>query len=100
MRIIAFIEDERVIKKILVHLNLYEGLPSEYSKTNGTKNHDPPHKDKDDFTIHIQPNRSYEWWEAINETIKNIPSRENYAEEIYQMPYEGEYSQLTPYEDL
>ena len=103
MRIISFIEDEATIKKILVHLNLWmpqndKGLSPEHFKIIATKNHDPPHEDN--CTIHIQPNRSYEWWESINETQKNILSQENYAEDIYQAPYEDEFSQLTPYEDI
>lgn len=84
MRIISFIEDEAIIKKILKHLNLW--MP---------QNHDPPKEEKDDFTIHIQSHRSFEWWEAVN----SLSTQDNNYEGNYQMPYEDEYSQLTPYED-
>jgi hypothetical protein len=70
MKIISFIEDEATIKKILKHLDLWMPM-----------NHDPP--SRKDLSMHIQPHRSFEWWEN----------------KISNMPYEDEYSQLTPYED-
>jgi len=76
MKIISFIEDDATIKKILKHLNLW--MPN---------NHDP--HPKEDFSIHIQPHRSFEWWEAVNNTSCNV----KYSEDIYNMPYEDEYSQ-------
>ncbi|SNS15588.1 hypothetical protein SAMN05446037_100526 [Anaerovirgula multivorans] len=44
--------------------------------------------------VHIGP-RSIEWWETKEDT----PCQGSFIEDIYQMPYEDEYSQLTPYED-
>lgn len=82
MRIISFIEDDATIKKILMHLDLWN------------MNHDPPSGQKDRFAIHIQSHRSFEWWEAMN----HASCDEDYDDRIIQMPYEDEYSQLTSYE--
>ncbi|MEA4820929.1 MAG: hypothetical protein VB122_01650 [Erysipelotrichales bacterium] len=49
MRIISFIEDDATIKKILMHLDLWN------------MNHDPPSGEKDRIAIHIQSHRSFEW---------------------------------------
>jgi len=38
MRVIAFIEDDAVIRKILIHLGLWD-----------TRNHDPPHPAPESF---------------------------------------------------
>jgi hypothetical protein len=83
MRIVSFIEDDATIKKILMHLNLW------------TMNHDPPPEEKDRIAIHIQPHRSFEWWEAVNHASGND---DVYNDRILQMPYEDEYSQLTSFE--
>ncbi len=77
MHIISFIEDEATIKKILVHLKLW--LPQD---------HDPP--DSDSFPLNFNGHRSFEWWEAINNTASCDTSN--------QMPYEDEYFQLIPCE--
>jgi hypothetical protein len=82
MKIISFIEDEATIKKILKHLDLWMPM-----------NHDPP--SRRDLSMHIQPHRSFEWWENTNSTSY----RPDIDEDISNMPYEDEYSQLTPYED-
>ena len=82
MKIISFIEDEATIKKILKHLDLWMPM-----------NHDPP--SRKDLSMHIQPDRSFEWWEATN----NTSHRSDLDEDISNMPYEDEHSQLTPYED-
>ena len=82
MKIISFIEDEATIKKILKHLDLWMPM-----------NHDPPLKR--DLSMHLQPHRSFEWWE----TIDNTSYQPDLSEDIYNMSYEDEYSQLTPYED-
>ena len=82
MQIISFIEDDATIKKILMHLDLW------------TMNHDPPSVEKDRIAMHIQPHRSFEWWEAVNQASGN----DIYNDRILQTPYEDEYSQLTPYE--
>jgi hypothetical protein len=77
MKIIAFIEEETVIKKILKHLNLWI-----------TGNHDPPALSK-----------------AVGEDVfPDIPAINftgsfNNDHTLSQMPYEDEYSQLTSYED-
>lgn len=55
MRIISFIEDDATIKKGLIHLGLWMTL-----------NHDPPSAENDLIALHIQPHRSFEWWEAVN----------------------------------
>jgi len=79
MRIISFIEDDATNKKILLHLNLW--LP---------QTHDPPQEERDHTTIPIHPNRSYEWWEAINQVSGNAYSEDT----CMQSPYEDAYSQL------
>ena len=79
MRIISFIEDDATIKKILMHLDLW--LP---------QTHDPPQEEPGRINLHIQPHRSYEWWEAINHVSGNKYSDGTFA----QSPYEDEYSQL------
>ena len=83
MRIISFIEDDATIKKILMHLDLW--LP---------QTHDPPQLEPNRITLHIQPHRSYEWWEAINHISGNEYSEDSFS----QSPYEYEYSQLEPCE--
>ena len=84
MRIISFIEDDATIKKILMHLGLWMHL-----------NHDPPSGENDRIALHIQPHRSFEWWEAVN----RVSGDEDYDDRIVQTPYEDEYSQLIPYEN-
>ena len=81
--ILSLIEDDAIIKKILMHLNLW------------TMNHDPPPREKDLIAIHIQPHSSFEWWEVVNHASGND---DVYNDRILQMPYEDEYSQLTSYE--
>jgi hypothetical protein len=125
MKIISFIEDENVIKKILSHLNLW--LP---------QYHDPPDYPASNYTpavliadtssklevekfeelqLNMFSSRSYEWWEAGNRknTImnayhesKNLRSNilhkdyENkLSHEDYYKTYEEEYSQEVFYED-
>jgi len=83
MRIISFIEDDVTIKKILRHLGLWMPL-----------NHDPPSSENNRIALHIQPHRSFKWWEALN----RVSGDKDYGDRIVQMPYEDEYSQLTPYE--
>jgi hypothetical protein len=112
MRIIAFIEEQNVIKKILLHLNLW--LP---------QYHDPPdYPDSLDYTdnnlcpiaslstvsalsdeaencgnlqLNMFSGRSYEWWEAGNATThRNINTYNNSNSDCeYQNPYEDEFSQ-------
>ena len=77
MKIVAFIEEETVVKKILKHLNLWI-----------TGNHDPPPLSK-----------------TMGEDVfPDIPAMDyidsfSYDYTLSQMPYEDEYSQLTTYED-
>ena len=78
MRIIAFIEEEAVIKKILKHLNLW--LPS----------HDPPEKDNS-F-------QKTQFSDILNIDFDDVSLRIR-QEAIPQIPYEEEYSQVTPYDD-
>lgn len=72
MRIISFIEDEAAIKKILIHLNLW--LPD---------NHDPP---PGSIMLQVQPHRSFEWWEAVNQV-----SDFEYVDDSMQKPYEDDF---------
>jgi hypothetical protein len=75
MRIISFIEDEETIKKILMRLDLW--MPG---------NHDPPN---------LYNERQY-----IPASKPSGPSDDTTRDDyVLQMPYEDEYSQLTPYED-
>ena len=79
MKIIAFIEEEDTIRQILKHLGLW--LPG---------NHDPPEQKASPVgtqifnMIEMDFNTSLQ---AIREEI------------IPQMPYEDDYSQITPYDD-
>jgi hypothetical protein len=83
MRIISFIEDDAIIKKILMHLNLWH-----------PQNHDPPPGPNKGIPLHTQPHRSYEWWEAVN----HISDGEVYTDHFSPIPYEDAYSQEVPYE--
>jgi hypothetical protein len=75
MRIISFIEDEETIKKILLHLDLWM-----------SGNHDPPNL----YQVH----------QYIPASKPSGPSDDpTHDDYVLQMPYEDEYSQLTPYED-
>ena len=106
MRIISFIEDEPVIKKILLHLNLWLPLY-----------HDPPDDSPHDqaFKLNTYPLRSYEWWELVNNASSNVSSNagifyagantnEYYTDYQYQTPYDDEFpegiSQEIHYEEL
>ena len=93
MRIISFIEDEAVIKKILSHLNFWLPLY-----------HDPPDDSPHDqaFKHNSYPLRSYEWWELVNNASSNVSSntgivyagantKEYYADDPYQSPYDDEF---------
>ena len=72
MRIISFMEDAAVIKKILKHLNLWE-----------TRIHDPPtdmRNMRNDATM--------------------IPEFSDFADDVFSLnTYEDDYSQLTSYDD-
>ena len=74
MRIISFVEEEAVIKKILIHLNLW--LPG---------NHDPPEEDKPFQT-------TIEYGNILEVEFDTY-------QPIYQMPFEDAYSQVSPYDD-
>lgn len=78
MRIIAFIEEAAVIKKILMHLNLW--LPG----------YDPPDSNK---TSQKTP------FLNILDIDYNSILQETQRDSILQMPYEDEFSQVTPYDD-
>jgi hypothetical protein len=78
MRIIAFIEEEAVIKKILTHLNLW--LPG----------HDPPENNK--------PLQETQFLNVLDIDFNNIPPRTQ-QDYISQIPYEDEYSQETIYDN-
>jgi len=78
--------DEPIIKKILKHLNLW--MPESHDPPN----HDPP-KDMSDLIFENQ---------QIEISIKGhylTSYDQTSSEHISQMPFEDEYSQLTPYED-
>jgi len=71
----SFIEEEETIKKILLHLDLW--MPG---------NHDPPNL--------------YNEQQYIPASKPSGPSYDTTHDDyVLQMPYEDEYSQLTPYED-
>ena len=72
MRIIAFIEEEAVIKKILTHLNLW--LPG----------HDPPENNKS--------SQKAQFSNILDIDFNNV-SRKTRQDSISHMPYEDEYSQ-------
>lgn len=79
MKIIAFIEEEDTIRQILKHLGLW--LPG---------NHDPPEQ------------KTYPTGTQIFNIIEMDfdTSLQAIREEIIpQMPYEDDYSQITPYDD-
>lgn len=93
MRIIAFVEEATVIKKILLHLNLWD-----------THNHDPP-PDKiiTGYVPEVQEERIK--LAADNHTQVLYDNDGDYYEdppfydEGSQVTYEDDYSQLTHYED-
>ena len=119
MRIIAFIEEEAVIKKILSHLNRW--LP---------QYHDPPdypdYLDSPDYQdnnpspstsletafalpceagncgnlqLNMFSGRSYEWWEAGNPaSYRNVSAYYN-SDGEYQSLYEDEFSQEVYYDE-
>ena len=70
MRIISFIEEAALIKKILIHLNLW------------MKYHDPP-------TMNKTSNHTY---------IEEYQEEPSYEES--QFKYEDEFSQVNPYDDF
>jgi len=76
MRIIAFIEEESVIKEILTHLNLW--LPG----------HDPPSKDA------VSPKFQYA---SILDIEFDIDAQNICQNSFPQLPYEDEYSQVPLY---
>ena len=77
--IFLFIEDDAIVKKILMHLDLWIPL-----------DHDPSLDGKDRNNFYIQSHRNFEWWEAVNQ----ISCDEDFNDESGQSPYEDEYSQL------
>lgn len=79
MRIISFIEEEAAIKKILKHLNLW--MPNI---------HDPPEHSKSAAGTHFS---------NILEINLDASLQVVQEEIISHMPYEDDYSQLTPYDD-
>ena len=86
MRIISFIEDETVIKKILKHLNLWE-----------TRIHDPPNDKKNMFneTIMIP-----EFYNFTDDVFPLNTYESGQFDELHCSPsYEDDYSQLPSYED-
>ena len=91
MRIISFIEEEPLIKKILKHLKLW------IVHNDDSLNKSPPQKILD--IINNNPIESPSRYNSVgthtNTTLFN--SQEFVA--VMQMPYEDEYSQLVPYDD-
>ena len=79
MRIISFVEEEAVIKKILIHLNLW--LPG---------NHDPPEEDKPLQT-------TIEYGNILE--VEFDTCQPTYEEPIYRTPFEDAYSQISPFDD-
>ena len=81
MRIISFIEDESLIKKILKHLNLWE-----------TRIHDPPPDKRNmcnDTTMIPE----------FSDFADDVFSLNTYEDDYSPVTYEDNYSQLTSYDD-
>lgn len=79
MRIISFIEEECLIQKILKHLNLWI-----------VGNHDPPEQTKTAGGTRFS---------NILEIDFDVSLQIMQEDPISQIPYEGEYSQVIPYND-
>jgi len=108
MRIIAFIEEEAVIKKILSHLNLwlpqyhappdYLGPPG-WSQASLLLAHASWAEICGNLQLNMLSDRSYEWWENRNTTThRNVNSHYN-SDCEYQNPYEDEFSQEVLYDE-
>ena len=81
MRIISFIEDAEVIKKILKHLSLWE-----------TRIHDPPTEMRNvcnDATMIPE----------FSNFTDDVFSLNTYEADYSRVTYEDDYSQLTSYDD-
>ena len=79
MKIIAFIEEEDTIRQILKHLGLW--LPG---------NHDPPKQQTSPEGTQISNMIDMDFDTSLQAIREEI---------IPQMPYEDDYSQITPYDD-
>jgi hypothetical protein len=100
MRIISIIEDLSIVKKILIHLNLWV-----------TKNHDPPPISSIDIEYaclqvplivnekSIRSARRVKVQEASYEELPQISFDEFSDDYVMPRPFDDEYSQWTPYED-
>jgi hypothetical protein len=115
MRIISFVEEEAVIKKILSHLNLWLPQyhdPPDYPDYPGSLNYEDNNLSpaasseashnteiSENLQLNVFSGRSYEWWEAgisINQRTSN-PSYNSDCE--YQSPFEDEFSQEVFYNE-
>ena len=120
MRIIAFIEEETVIRKILKHLNKW--LPQYHDPPDHLGNYNMPaslnvdtipslNETLENTQLNMFSERTYEWWESNNKlnssiTCQNVKSYTHQkditsylTEDEYQHPFEDEFSQEVFYED-
>jgi hypothetical protein len=120
MRIIAFIEEETVIRKILTHLNKW--LPQYHDPPDHLGNYNMPaslnvdtipslNETLENTQLNMFSERTYEWWESNNKlnssiTCQNVKSYTHQkdittylTEDEYQHPFEDEFSQEVFYED-
>ena len=99
MRIISIIEDLAIVKKILIHLNLW-----------ATKNHDPPPISSTDIEyaclqVPLIANEKslntcrVKAQEVSHEELPQLSFDEFSDDYVIPMPFEDEYSQWIPYED-
>ncbi|MFZ3131700.1 MAG: hypothetical protein WA125_11510, partial [Desulfosporosinus sp.] len=101
MRIISIIEDPAIVKKILIHLNLW-----------ATKNHAPPIISSLDIeytclqvllsSANEESSRSSRGVKAQEVSYEELPQLsfdEFSGDYVIPMSFEDEYSQWTPYED-
>jgi hypothetical protein len=100
MRIISIIGDLAIVKKILIHLDLW-----------ATKNHDPPPTSSADIEYaclqvrlianeeNLRTTRKVKAQEVSYEELPQLSFDEFSDDYVMPMPFEDEYSQWIPYED-
>ena len=91
MRIISFIEEEPLIKKILKHLKLW------IVHNDDSLNKSPPQKILD--IINNNPIESPSRYNSVGTHTNTTVFNSQEFDAVMQMPYEDEYSQLVPYDD-
>lgn len=115
MRIILFVEEDAVIKKILSHLNLWLPQyhdPPDYPDYPGSLDHEDNNLSpvtsseashdaeiSGNLQLNIFSGRSYEWWEAGISTNQRIANPSYNSDCEYQSLYEDEFSQEVFYNE-